>query len=78
MQSQGPQPWNDVTIETRETNMTRRYGQLLAPAEGFWQQKKGGGGLFMLFLLILGHFLCTVLTLIRVSNNLSTLSKGCK
>ena len=61
--------------------MARHVDQLLAPAEGFdlcprffwlFGQRKG---LIMLFLPILGHFWCSVVTLVTFSSNLINFEK---
>ena len=63
--------------------MTRYAGQLLAPAEGFGLQARlflpfGKKGLIMLTWPILGHFCCSVVTLVTFSGNLNNYEKNSK
>ena len=54
--------------------MARYAGQLLAPAKVFFGPF-GKKGLIKLFWLILGHFWCSVVTLVTFNSNLSNFEK---
>ena len=60
--------------------MARYVGLLLASAEGFGLRPRlfcplGKIGLFTLFLLVLGHFSCSVVTSVMYSSNFSNFEK---
>ena len=60
---------------------TRRYGPLRRPIFSFrlgpgFFGPLGKKGLIMLFLPILGHFWCAVVTLVTFSNNLNNFEKN--
>ena len=59
----------------------RYAGLILAPAEGFGRGFFGPSGkkeLFTLFVPILGHFWCSVVTSVTFSSNLSNFEKNAK
>ena len=69
-------PLADLVYKLRLEGTARYAGLLLAPAEGFGLRPR----LFLpfVFLLILGHFWCSVVTSVTFSSNLSNFEKNQK